>query len=151
MLDNNQVVLEQEILCSMFRNNELIIKARDSIKPEMFLYDKHMKIYLGILDMVNNKMEVDLVTFIQYHSAEIRNMDGASYISDIYTCNGSDSGFNTKLELLIKNYKKHLYVEMMNKLNGDMALEDIEGELESVKVKVHKCEIKKGVRYCNSV
>ena len=143
MLDNNQVVLEQEVLCSMFRNNKLIIKAKDSIKPEMFLYDKHMKIYLGILDMVNNKMEVDLVTFLQYHSTEIKNMDGASYISDIYTCNGSDSGFNTKLELLIKNYKKHLYVEMMNKLNGDMALEDIEGELENVKVKVHKCEIKK--------
>lgn len=143
MLDNNQVVLEQEILCSMFKNNELIIKARGSIKPEMFLYDKHMKIYLGILDMVTNKLEVDLVTFIQYHNAEIRKMDGASYISDIYTCNGSDSGFNTKLELLIKNYKKHLYIEMMNKINGDMSLEDIEGELENAKIKVHKCEIKK--------
>ncbi len=102
MLDNNQVVLEQEILCSMFRNNELIIKARDSIKPEMFLYDKHMKIYLGILDMVNNKMEVDLVTFIQYHSAEIRNMDGASYISDIYTCNGSDSEGESLCWIIIK-------------------------------------------------
>lgn len=143
MLDNNQVVLEQEVLCSMFRNNEFIIKAKESIKPEMFLYDKHMKIYLGILDMINNKMEVDLVTFLQYHSSEVRNMDGASYISDIYTCNGSDSGFNTKLELLVKNYKKYIYIEMMNKLNSDMSIEDIEGELENAKIKVHKCDIRK--------
>lgn len=49
MLTNNQIVLEQELLGSIFKNNNLMLKAREKIKPEMFLYSKHMNIYLGIL------------------------------------------------------------------------------------------------------
>ena len=52
MLSNGQIVLEQEILGSLFKNEDLIIKAKEKIKPEMFLYSKHMNIYLGILEMV---------------------------------------------------------------------------------------------------
>ena len=45
MLSNGQIVLEQEILGSLFKNEDLIIKAKEKIKPEMFLYSKHMNIY----------------------------------------------------------------------------------------------------------
>lgn len=143
MLNNNQIELEQEILGSMLKNNSLILKAKDTIKPEMFLYDKHINIYLGILEMVSNKLEIDLVTFLEYHKAQLRNMDGGSYISEIYTGNASNAGFNTKLELLIVNYKKQLYLKMINKINEDMSFKDIEEEVENAKLQVHKCEIKK--------
>ena len=62
MLSNGQIVLEQEILGSLFKNEDLIIKAKEKIKPEMFLYSKHMNIYLGILEMVENKMKEELIT-----------------------------------------------------------------------------------------
>lgn len=52
ILSNNQIQLEQEILGSMLKNSTLTIEARDRIKPEMFLYSKHIRIYLGILEMV---------------------------------------------------------------------------------------------------
>ena len=71
MLTNNQIVLEQELLGSIFKNNNLMLKAREKIKPEMFLYSKHMNIYLGILDMVANKLEVDLITFLEHHKKEL--------------------------------------------------------------------------------
>ena len=71
MLSNGQIVLEQEILGSLFKNEDLIIKAKEKIKPEMFLYSKHMNIYLGILEMVENKMKVELITFLEYHRGKI--------------------------------------------------------------------------------
>lgn len=143
MLTNNQIVLEQELLGSIFKNNNLMLKAREKIKPEMFLYSKHMNIYLGILDMVANKLEVDLITFLEHHKKRVGDMDGVTYVTEIYTCSASDIGFNTKLDMLVNNYKRHLYVEMKDKINSDMSLEEIESEVEGVKVKVHKCNIKK--------
>lgn len=145
MLSNSQIQLEQEILGSMFKNNSLIIKAKENIKPEMFLYDQHRNIYLGILDMVKNKMTVELITFIEHHKERLNDMDGVSYVSEIFTCSSSDLGFNTKLDLLITNYKKHLYVQMMGRINENMSIEDIEGELDSVKTQVYKCQIKKEI------
>ena len=58
-------------------------------------------------------------------------MDGVSYVTEIYTCNPSDSGFDTKLELLIRGYKKHLYIEMGNKILSGISFEEIEDEVES--------------------
>ena len=112
MLTINQIVLEQELLGSIFKNNNLMLKAREKIKPEMFLYSKHMNIYLGILDMVANKLEVDLITFLEHHKKRVGDMDGVTYVTEIYTCSVSDIGFNTKLDMLVNNYKRHLYVEM---------------------------------------
>ena len=120
MLTNNQIVLEQELLGSIFKNNNLMLKAREKIKPEMFLYSKHMNIYLGILDMVANKLEVDLITFLEHHKKRIGDMDGVTYVTEIYTCSASDIGFNTKLDMLVNNYKRHLYVEMKDKINAVM-------------------------------
>ena len=119
--------------------------AKDKIKPEMFLYSKHMRIYLGILQMIDESLEIDLITFLEYHKGVIGDMDGVSYVSEIFTCSSSELTFNTKLELLINNYKKHLYLEMMDKVNSDMGLDEIENEVESVKVKIHKCNIKREI------
>ena len=44
ILSNNQIQLEQEVLGGMLKDNNLIIMAKDKIKPEMFLYSKHMRI-----------------------------------------------------------------------------------------------------------
>ena len=145
ILSNNQIQLEQEILGSMLKNSTLTIEARDRIKPEMFLYSKHIRIYLGILEMIEEKLEIDLITFLEYHKKVINDMDGSSYISEIFTCNASDLGFNTKLEMLINNYKKHLYLEMIDKVNRDMELGEIEDELENIKIKIHKCDVKKEI------
>ena len=145
MLSNNQIQLEQEILGSMLKDSSFAINAIDKIKPEMFLYSKHMRIYLGILEMIEEKLEIDLITFLEYHKKVINEMDGVNYVSEIFTCNASDLAFNTKLLLLISNYKKHLYLEMMEKVNCDMDLEEIENELENVKVKIHKCSVKKEI------
>ena len=133
MLSNGQIVLEQEILGSLFKNEDLIIKAKEKIKPEMFLYSKHMNIYLGILEMVENKMKVELITFLEYHRGKINEMDGVTYVSEIFTCSISDFAFNTKMDLLIDNYKKHLYIEMASRINEDMSFESIESEIENVK------------------
>ena len=143
MLDNGQVQLEQEILSSILKNSELIITAKEVIKPYMFLYEPHVNIYLGIMEMVNKKMSIDLVNFLEYQRENINSMDGVSYVTEIYTCNPSDSGFNTKLELLIRGYKKHLYVEMGNKILRGMSIDEIEAEVENTKVNIHKCQIKK--------
>ena len=65
-------------------------------------------------------------------------MDGVTYVSEIFTCSISDFAFNTKMDLLIDNYKKHLYIEMASRINEDMSFESIESEIENVKVKILK-------------
>ena len=145
MLSNNQIQLEQEILGSMLKESSLAINAREKIKPEMFLYSKHMRIYLGILEMIEEKLEIDLITFLGYHKKNINEMDGVNYVSEIFTCSASDLAFNTKILLLISNYKKYLYLEVMDKVNSDMELEEIENEIENVKIKIHKCSVKKEI------
>lgn len=111
----------------------------------MFRYKPHMKIYMAILDMVQRQMEVDLVTFIGFNKADIKDMDGVSYVTEICTSSTSELAFNTKLELLIESYKRLLYLEMCRNINENMSIEDIEGELENTRVKVHKCQVKKEV------
>lgn len=143
MLESGQVQLEQEILSSILKNSELIITAKEVIKPYMFLYEPHVNIYLGIMEMVNKKMSIDLVNFLEYQRENITSMDGVSYVTEIYTCNPSDHGFNTKLELLIRGYKKHLYVEMCKNISRGMSVEEIEAEVENTKINIHKCQIKK--------
>ena len=137
MLESGQVQLEQEILSSILKNSELIITAKEVIKPYMFLYEPHVNIYLGIMEMANRKMSIDLVNFLEYQRENINSMDGVSYVTEIYTCNPSDSGFNTKLELLIRGYKKHLYVEMGNKILRGMSIDEIEAEVENTKINIH--------------
>lgn len=145
ILSNGQIQLEQEILGAMFKDSNLIIEAKNRIKAEMFLYSKHRRIYLGILEMVKEKLEIDLVTFLEHHKKVIGEMDGVAYVSEIFACSVSSLAFNTKLKLLVDNYKKHLYLKAVDKINGDMNLEEIEGEIEEAKVKIHKCSLKKEI------
>lgn len=145
ILSSGQIQLEQEILGAMFKDSNLIIDARNRIKAEMFLYSKHRRIYLGILEMVKEKLEIDLVTFLEHHKKVIGEMDGVSYVSEIFSCCVSSLAFNTKLKLLVDNYKKHLYLKATDKINADMNLEEIESEIEEAKVKIHKCSLKKEI------
>lgn len=145
ILSNGQIQLEQEILGAMFKDSNLIIEAKNRIKAEMFLYSKHRRIYLGILEMVKEKLEIDLVTFLEHHKKVIGEMDGVAYVSEIFACSVSSLAFNTKLKLLVDNYKKHLYLKAVDKINGDMNLEEIESEIEEAKVKIHKCSLKKEI------
>ncbi|WP_304406760.1 replicative DNA helicase [uncultured Clostridium sp.] len=145
ILSNGQIQLEQEILGAMFKDSNLIIEAKNRIKAEMFLYSKHRRIYLGILEMVKEKLEIDLVTFLEHHKKVIGEMDGVAYVSEIFTCSVSSLAFNTKLKLLVDNYKKHLYLKATDKINGDMNLEEIESEIEEAKVKIHKCSLKREI------
>ena len=149
MLDNNQVVLEQEILGAILNNNELIIMAKETIKPYMFQYGPHMKIYVAIADMIDRKMEVDLINFLEYQKEDLKAMDGPSYITSIYTCNPSNIGFFTKLDLLIRGYKKLLYVNMSHKIANGLSIEEIEEELEDTKISIHKCDIKQELNLVN--
>lgn len=145
ILSNGQIQLEQEILGAMFKDSNLIIEAKNRIKAEMFLYSKHRRIYLGILEMVKEKLEIDLVTFLEHRKKVIGEMDGVAYVSEIFACSVSSLAFNTKLKLLVDNYKKHLYLKATDKINGDMNLEEIESEIEEAKVKIHKCSLKKEI------
>ena len=79
MLSNNQIQLEQEILGSMLKESSLAINAIEKIKPEMFLYSKHMRIYLGILEMIEEKLktELKLDTFVKVDGDQIRVVVGS--------------------------------------------------------------------------
>ena len=52
MLTSQHIELEQSILGTLFLNTNLLVKAKDNIKPFMFQVEYHKRIYEGIIKMV---------------------------------------------------------------------------------------------------
>ena len=137
IIGQEQIILEQEILGLILSNSNLIIKCKECIKPVMFLVREHNSIYSGILEMADKKMDIDTVSFITYHSEDIKSMNSREYIYNIASCCPSEVGFETKIELLIRNYKKYLYLEFCKKIDGTCKLEEIEKSIDDTIIKVN--------------
>ena len=137
IIGQEQIILEQEILGLILSNSNLIIKCKECIKPVMFLVREHNRIYSGILEMADKKMDIDTVSFITYHSEDIKSMNSREYIYNIASCCPSEVGFETKIELLIRNYKKYLYLEFCKKTDGTCKLEEIEKSIDDTIIKVN--------------
>ena len=63
MLTSQHIELEQGILGTLFLNSNLLVKAKDNIKPYMFQVEHHRRIYEGIIKMVEEDKKIDLINY----------------------------------------------------------------------------------------
>ena len=143
MLTSQHIELEQSILGTMFIYPNLIAKAKENIKKYMFQIDNHSMIYEGILKMSEDKKEIDLINFLENYKEIVKEMGGVSYVTEVYSCSSTDLAFETKLELLIKAFKKMTVLNLCSYLSDEMTIEDMEDKLNKTLVKLYNCTLKK--------
>ena len=143
MLTSQHIELEQSILGTMFLYPNLIAKAKENIKKYMFQIENHSMIYEGILKMSEDKKEIDLINFLENYKEIVKEMGGVSYVTEVYSCSATDLAFETKLELLIKAFKKKIVLNLCSYLNDEMTIEDMEDKLSKTLVKLYNCTLKK--------
>ena len=143
VLTSQHIELEQSILGTMFVNPRLIPKANENIKKYMFQVENHSMIYEGIIKMADDKKEIDLINFLENYKEIIKLMGGVSYVSEVYSCSSTDVAFETKLELLIKAYKKRLVLNLCSHVSDEMTIEDMENKLSNTLINLYNCTLKK--------
>lgn len=143
MLTSQHIELEQSILGTMFLNPNLITKAKENIKRYMFQVDNHSMIYDGIIKMVDDKKEIDLINFLENYKEIIKEMGGVSYVTEVYSCSSTEVAFETKLELLINAYKKRLVLNLCTHVSDTMTIEDMEKNINKTLTNLYNCTLKK--------
>lgn len=143
MLTSQHIELEQSILGTLFLNSNLLVKAKDNIKPYMFQVENHKRIYEGIIRMVSDDKEIDLINFLENYKEIVKEMGGVSYVSEVFSCSSTELAFETKLELLIKAYQKRLVLELCTYISDDMTIEHMENKIKNTLDKIYSCTLKK--------
>lgn len=143
MLTSQHIELEQSILGTLFLNSNLLVKAKDNIKPHMFQVENHKRIYEGIIRMVSDDKEIDLINFLENYKEIVKEMGGVSYVSQVFSCSSTELAFETKLELLIKAYQKRLVLDLCTYISDDMTIEHMENKIKDTLDKIYSCTLKK--------
>lgn len=143
MLTSQHIELEQSILGTLFLNSNLLVKAKDNIKPYMFQVENHKRIYEGIIKMVSDDKEIDLINFLENYKEIVKEMGGVSYVSEVFSCSSTELAFETKLELLIKAYQKRLVLDLCTYISDDMTIEHMENKIKNTLDKIYSCTLKK--------
>ncbi|MBX7404848.1 replicative DNA helicase [Clostridium chauvoei] len=145
MLTNQEIVLEQEILGGIFNNSTLFFRAKEKIKSCMFRIDSHKKIYKGILRMMDEGKSIDTINFLENYKNITKEMGGVSYITEVSTCSISEENFNTKLELLVENYKRSEILKLSKKLCTNISTSDMVEAVENTLASVYKSSLTREV------
>lgn len=143
MLTSQHIELEQSILGTLFLNSNLLVKARDNIKSYMFQVENHKRIYEGIIRMVSDDKEIDLINFLENYKEIVKEMGGVSYVSEVFSCSSTELAFETKLELLIKAFQKRLVLDLCTYISDDMTIDHMESKIKNTLDKIYSCTLKK--------
>ena len=145
MLSKEQIELEQEILGAIFNKPMLLAQAKDVIKGNMFLVDRHKNIYNCILKFMEEGLTLDYINFVERFKEITKDLGGPAYISEIASCYPWDHGFSTKLKLLIDRYKKDKILKMVKKFDDTLTTEKMIKSMEETLEAVYKSEFKEDI------
>jgi len=81
----NSIESEQASLGSMLLDKEAVMATIDSLKPEDFYPEKHQIIYGCILDLLNKKQAVDLITLTEelHKQKMLEKVGGVTYLTHL--------------------------------------------------------------------
>lgn len=113
MLLNEIITLEQEILGSFISNNKLFDNFYTNVKEVYFSNEVHKNIFNFLKEMREENINIDLVNFLTYNQKRIKEINSVTYIAEIAACNPSLEALESKIELLINNYKLRIAKEII--------------------------------------
>ena len=124
----DQVLLEQAILGTMFKENYLIGEC--GVKVEHFTIETHRKLYQAFLKLKNSNRPIDVITLLT--SYEPASIGGANYINDL-SRHANTEKFDTYSELLFKKYQEHSKKYLLQQaLSEGWSIERITSELQAI-------------------
>ncbi|NFO89292.1 hypothetical protein FDC58_12110 [Clostridium botulinum] len=146
---NQQVTLEQEIIGGLFNNNNLLVKAKEIIKPKMFNISTHKAIYKAFIDMKAEGLEIDLVNFLEHYKDKAIKLGGISYITEVAASSPSEVNYESKLKILVENYKRELIKDKIYQLQEKENLKELISILEDTLKNIYECEVTESIDICN--
>ncbi|MGN2349427.1 replicative DNA helicase [Clostridium cagae] len=149
LVSNQQITLEQEIIGGLFNNNNLITKAKDIIKPNMFSISTHKAIYKAFIDMKVESLEIDLINFLEHYKDKIPTLGGVTYITEIATSSPNEANFESKLKILVENYKRNQIKDIIPVLKEKENLKELVSTLESTLKNIYESEVVNNIDICN--
>lgn len=113
MLLNEIITIEQEILGSFIKSEKVYNTYCNAVKEKYFSNTVHKNIFRYLKEMNEDGISIDLVNFLTYNQKRIKEINSVSYISEISECNPSISNLESKIELLINNFKLRVAKEII--------------------------------------
>jgi replicative DNA helicase len=145
MLTNQEVEIEQEILGGLFNNNDLLIKAKETIKANMFKVAEHRAIYKAFTEMKADGYNIDLLNFLEHNKDKTKNFGGVAYVGNVTGASPSDANFESKLKILVENYKRHTIKDLIPKIADTSDLAELTSNLETTLKTVYESDTAKKV------
>lgn len=149
MVSNEEITLEQEILGGLFNNRNLFIKAKEYIKANMFSIATHKTIYKAYIDMRAKGLEVDTINFLEHYKDKISSLGGVSYITEIASSSPSEANYESKLKILVDNFKRREIKRVIPELTEKQDLQQLTEILENTLKTVYESEVAEQVDICN--
>ncbi|OPF52518.1 hypothetical protein BH721_04485 [Clostridium baratii] len=150
IISENIRIITQEIIGGIINDNSLLIKAKEKgLKSYMILTNEDKQIYRTISEMINKGMSVDLRNLLNYMNMETKNVGGITYITEISECSPTNENFETKIDLLINEYKKKEIYEMSKKVQGLNTVEEMTEVINKTLESVYKSDVVKDLDICN--
>lgn len=148
-VSNQEVTLEQEIIGGLFNDNNLLIKTREIIKPNMFNVATHRALYKAFIAMKIEGLEIDLINFLEHYKDKIPALGGVTYITEIAASSPSEANYESKLKILVENYKRHEIKNMIPILTEQEELQQLTETLENTLKNIYESEVSEKVDICN--
>ncbi len=146
---NQQVILEQEILGGIFNNNNLLVKTKEIIKSNMFNISTHKSIYKAIINMKAEGLEIDLINFLEHYKDKITDLGGITYVTEVASSSPSEANYESKLRILVENYKRELIKDKIHQLEEKENLKELVSILEEILKNIYECEVTESIDICN--
>ncbi len=94
--------VEQSVLASIFLDREAMLLAVETIEPNYFYKNSHKTIYSAMLELFNNKTEIDLltVTDMLQKKKELEDIGGAYYLTEIVNSTPTSANVEEHLNII---------------------------------------------------
>ncbi|NFI53454.1 hypothetical protein FDA52_10865 [Clostridium botulinum] len=149
IVSNQEVTLEQEIIGGLFKDNDLLVKAKEIIKPNMFSISTHKNIYKAFTNMKEKGLVIDLINFLEYYKDKIKDLGGIRYLTEVANSSPSEANFESKLKILVENYKRHEIKNIIPILTEQEELQKLIEILENTLKNIYQSDIVEKIDICN--
>ncbi len=94
--------VEQSVLASIFLDRDAMLLAVETIEPSYFYKNSHRIIYSAMLDLFNNKTEIDLltVTDMLQKKKELDDIGGVYYLTEIVNSTPTSANVEEHLNII---------------------------------------------------
>lgn len=115
--------IEQNILGSILKEPKLITKCIEAIEFDDFYETKHQKIYTTLIEMYMDDKSIDLTTIYGTLGAEVTNVGGISYLTELKASVVDCTPLKYWLEILKDKSDRRQIMRFAQELNANSKIE----------------------------